>query len=328
LISSFTHWLRSGRPGDTSSDDDHGATRFEWLAEHLRCPACLSVDIALLEGSADCSNCTRAFPIIDGAIDFLDTDTVAKYELVDTKNVSDHPFDGNALTIIDRCNQNGGMVLDCGSGYKSIAFDNVIQMDIVRYPNVDVLAVNQRLPFCDSSFDSVFSLDVLEHVNDPFTSASEIARVLKPGGYLYFDMPFLQAEHGYPNHYFNATRMGVCRLFDSLECTGQTVPASGVPMFTLHELLRVYREGLPEGSRGQFERMTVSEILSRSPLDWLEDPITNDLGADSRWRIASTTQAIFRKPPLAGQKSGTQNATMTLTPADLPGFSSLGNTSG
>lgn len=41
------------------------------------------------------------------------------------------------------------------------------------------------LPFEDDAFDTVLSLGVLEHVQDPDESLEEIRRVLKPGGRLY-----------------------------------------------------------------------------------------------------------------------------------------------
>ena len=45
----------------------------------------------------------------------------------------------------------------------------------------------EKLPFADGSFDFVACCDVLEHVEDVDRVIGEIARVLKPAGYFFFD---------------------------------------------------------------------------------------------------------------------------------------------
>jgi SAM-dependent methyltransferase len=188
-------------------------------------------------------------------------------------------------------------------------------MEIVNYPNVDVLAVNQRLPFADSSFDAVFSLDVLEHVSDPFRCAAEICRILKPSGYLYVDVPFLQAEHGYPHHYFNASRMGLQQLFAQLDTVSHHVPLSGHPIFTVHQLLTTYLAGLPPRERAEFSELSVGAIVDKPLLDWLDDVLVARLDPDVRWIIASTTQAVLRKPADADTTPQLQ-----IDAVQLPGF--------
>ncbi|MEM6462049.1 MAG: bifunctional 2-polyprenyl-6-hydroxyphenol methylase/3-demethylubiquinol 3-O-methyltransferase UbiG [Pseudomonadota bacterium] len=49
------------------------------------------------------------------------------------------------------------------------------------------VGVGERLPYIDSSFDSVVCVDVLEHVDDLERVIAEIARVLKPGGTFFYD---------------------------------------------------------------------------------------------------------------------------------------------
>lgn len=278
----------------------------------LRCTACFATNLDI--GSVDlvCPDCGARFPFSDdGAVNFLDSATSARYQIEETDNVSDHPFDGNALALIEAAAD--GLVLDCGSGYKSDAFDNVIQLEIVNYPNVDVLGVNQRLPFATSCFDVVFSADVLEHVDDPFKSAAEILRVLKPGGVLYVDLPFLQPEHGYPNHYFNATRQGLQRLFSEMTVIEHHVPLSGHPILTLHWFLHEYQNGLPESTREAFLAMTMGQLLERPAAEWLDSALAAELSEDAQWLIASTTQAIL-------QKEGNGAVDLGDVVGELPGF--------
>lgn len=50
-------------------------------------------------------------------------------------------------------------------------------------------AKGEDLPFPDGSFDIVYSSFVLEHVQDPVQVLKEAVRVLKPGGFLKFELP-------------------------------------------------------------------------------------------------------------------------------------------
>ncbi len=49
------------------------------------------------------------------------------------------------------------------------------------------VGVGEALPYKDASFDAVVCVDVLEHVSDLAQVIREIARVLRPGGVLFFD---------------------------------------------------------------------------------------------------------------------------------------------
>src|SRR5688572_2177645 len=145
------------------------SVRSQWLASHLCCTKCGCSPLEFASTGCRCARCGAAFPVVGGAVNFIDEFDVAEFQLDSADHISAHPFDENALAIIDHVGTAGGMILDCGSGQKAVSLPNVIQLEIEHYPNVDVLAVNQRLPFVDDSFDAVFSLDVLEHVDQPFT---------------------------------------------------------------------------------------------------------------------------------------------------------------
>ena len=48
----------------------------------------------------------------------------------------------------------------------------------------------EKLSFPDASFDLVITRDVMEHVPDPVAAEAEIVRVLRPGGWYVFTIPF------------------------------------------------------------------------------------------------------------------------------------------
>ena len=292
-----------------------------FLKENLKCPSCGRSNFK--EGGSvfmcqDCSwtiESSRGYPL-----NFISDNQKERFNIVDTSNVSAHPYDGNALFLINQIHDNGGWILDCGAGLRTFTSDRLVQLEVVNYPNIDILAVNQILPFRDNTFDAILSLDVLEHVDDPFTSAAEIKRILKPGGILYVDIPFLQAEHGYPHHYFNATRQGLLKLFnDELEAEAHVVPNAGHPIAVLQQFLNIYVRELPTSSAERFLKMSISDILAKTHDEWMREEITKSLSDQGKWELASTTQAVFKKPL---DENTTKNLNNFLI-QQLPGFSHI-----
>ena len=87
--------------------------------------------------------------------------------------MSSHPYDGDALAIIDSLPD--GLILDCGAGLRGDYLDNVVNFEICDYPTTDMRGVGEQLPFRSESFDAVFSFSVLEHVRRPFDSRERLA---------------------------------------------------------------------------------------------------------------------------------------------------------
>lgn len=209
--------------------------------------------------------------------------------------VSAHPYNQSALRLLSAVEASGGMALDCGAGRRDYLSEHLVQIDVMPYPNIDVLCDAQSLPFADDSFDLVLSFAVLEHVPNPFLAASEMMRVLKPGGIIYVDAPQIVTEHGYPSHYFNVTRFGLRKLFEGMRLAAHAVPNSGHPTQALHTIIANFRAGLPQFERTAFDQMTISEIVA-SPPKHLIGTICRDFHPEVKWKVAATTCAIFQKP--------------------------------
>jgi len=89
-----------------------------------------------------------------------------------------------------------------------------IYSDIDVTSDVDLFADAHSLPFVDGVFDAVVTTAVLEHVLYPEQVASEIYRVLKPGGMLYSELPFMQPVHEGAYDFSRYSLSGHRRLFN------------------------------------------------------------------------------------------------------------------
>src|SRR3989338_227354 len=118
----------------------------------------------------------------------------------------------------------GGKVINLGSGIGT--FDEFIKvktidLDIRANPNIHIIADAHYLPFKDGSIDCIFSNAVLEHVQFPWIVSKEINRVLKKGGYVCINVPFLNIIHdSYGNDgqdYFRFTPKGLRACFQDFQ---------------------------------------------------------------------------------------------------------------
>jgi SAM-dependent methyltransferase len=108
----------------------------------------------------------------------------------------------------------GGAVI--GEGMQALLEDREIELveaDVAVGPRTDVICDAHSLPFAEGTFDAVVCQAVLEHVADPPRVAGEIHRVLKPGGLVYSEIPFMQQVHEGAYDFTRFTHGGHRRLF-------------------------------------------------------------------------------------------------------------------
>ena len=125
----------------------------------------------------------------------------------------------------------GKKVLDIGSSIGSFkksgkfsdgeskldAAKQYLTMDIDPESGADVIGDAHKLPFKDGEIDIIVANNVIEHFYNPQQAVSEMHRVLKKGGRLYFTIPFLYPVHEAPHDYVRFTRFGLEELFKSFK---------------------------------------------------------------------------------------------------------------
>jgi len=112
-------------------------------------------------------------------------------------------------------------VLVVGSGkdpYRHLFSNNLeeyIRFDIESHDGItDVIGDIHDAPFDDNSFDCIFAVEVMEHLENPFLFKKEVKRMLKEEGLLVLTVPFMFHMHADPFDYWRPTRMALQHLFD------------------------------------------------------------------------------------------------------------------
>lgn len=111
----------------------------------------------------------------------------------------------------------GGTV---GDGLEQLYVDptvDLISFDVYASPATQFIADGHAIPLAADSVDGVVVQAVLEHVLEPTVVAAEIERVLRVGGLVYADTPFLQQVHEGPYDFTRFTDSGHRYLFRGFE---------------------------------------------------------------------------------------------------------------
>ncbi len=156
-------------------------------------------------------------------------------------------------------------------------------------------AAGENVPLPESSFDLVFSHEVLEHVQDDQKAIREMVRVLKPGGRIVLFCP----NRGYPfethGHYWKGKyHFGNTPLINWFPRSLRNKLAPHVEVYTRKDLINLF-EGLPVrfverrtifGAYDNIiEKRPVVGKLIRSVLQFLEKTPFQRLGLSHFWVI-------------------------------------------
>jgi SAM-dependent methyltransferase len=251
----------------------------------LLCVACGASPLAPGEGAFACRGCGRTYPLRHGRLcideprpspaqDPLDR---LKHRLKRHRRlyaflvwlISPLYFDSTRRRFLEShvCGREGTF-LHLGSGNTDLA-PEIVNVDVAPYDAVDLVCDIRRLPFPDDSVDGVLSISVLEHVPDPEGVLREVHRVLRPGGFVYSDVPFVVGYHASPGDYRRWTHEGVEVLHRDFEAA-RVLPNGG----PTSALLWVFQEwlaiALSFGSRRLHTLVYVTALVLTFPLKFLD----------------------------------------------------------
>lgn len=196
--------------------------------------------------------------------------------------------------------QNGGLRLAKTLGRHMLGVERRTRAELARQLGVRPAQLTTRivegdahaLPFPDASFDAVVSTSVFEHLEDVGLAASEVARVLRPGG----------VAHTITHLYTSHTGAHDMRLFLDpralapwphlrAQTQAQVHPNAHLNKLRLADYRRLFEDHWP----GHTDQIIIEAYPSQSDLDLLRmDGALRDY-SDTELR-ASVLVSLWRKP--------------------------------
>ncbi len=112
-----------------------------------------------------------------------------------------------ARRFLKKYYHDGMTVLNLGSGPKILG-DSIINIDMFPYHGVTIVSDVCTVPLADGTADLILCDELVEHVESVDKLFAEVKRLLKPGGHVYFSIPFLYPFHSSPVDFSRWTLSG------------------------------------------------------------------------------------------------------------------------
>lgn len=134
-------------------------------------------------------------------------------------------------------------------------------------PHADLLCdLNAHLPLKDAFADTVLLADVLEHIYRPQALLAEVFRVLRPGGVLLLNTPFMYWVHEAPHDYYRYTPHALRRMAEDAGFEPVAVDAVGGSLCVLADVAGKLLQALPLAGPWLARTLQRAILLSLPPL--------------------------------------------------------------
>lgn len=186
-------------------------------------------------------------------------------------NIADH-WHNVHLYVIRTCIWNAvqktapsfsGHLLDVGCGSKPYRNFLLEKKYITQYTGLDIATAlvyengvgpditwdGITMPFDDNSFDTIMATEVLEHCPDAHRIINEMKRVLKPGGLLFFTVPFIWNLHEVPHDEYRYTPFALQRIFKECDLEKTELFAHGGWHMSMAQMMGMWVDATKRGNK-------------------------------------------------------------------------------
>lgn len=141
-----------------------------------------------------------------------------------------------------------GKLIDLGCGEVPFYhfYENLVsEITTIDWGNSDArvnfvdyeMDLNKSLDLASNSYDTILLADVLEHIRHPEVLIQEMSRILKPGGHVVINLPFMYCIHDAPYDYFRYTNYSLKSMFEDHDFEVKEMHATGGSMDIITDLV-------------------------------------------------------------------------------------------